>query len=716
MPEKIKGQTADGVQRNLERLTQCVAELFPAAVIEQPFGLCGQGQQESQNAASHPAPEYKHVINWQALGELVGLQLTAEAGVSSSAREPFGFFWSGKRAAVQESTCSISKALRPCIAESKDWDSTGNLYVEGDNLEVLKLLQGSYLAKIKMIYIDPPYNTGNDSFVYHDDFTQSREEYAAEAGLIDEGTGARMVANSSTDPRYHSQWCSMMYARLLLARSFLRSDGVIFISIDDHEQHHLREICDEVFGERNFVAQFIWQRAFSPKNDAKYVSTSHDYILMYARNIDSFTIGRLPFTEEAKARYKNPDNDPRGPWTSGDLSVKTYNKSYDYSIETPSGREVRPPKGSCWRVSKERFAELLADKRIVFGKDGNGSPMLKRFLSERKREGMTPTSLLLHEMVGHSKEGAQELNTLMDGRVFDGPKPVRLIRHLMTLANLDPHGSDIVLDFFSGSATTAEAVMRANAEDGGNRRFILVQFPEQCAPDAPYPLDHYRNICEIGKERIRRAAAAIASQVDCTKIVHGGGTRVLDKSENAEIPILSSFDADLYQQIKTDNINNLGADTKLAANSESASPACSLEDLDLGFRVFKVASSNFLPSYFQVDSLSQDMLSALEGNIKSDRSDLDLLFECVLDWHLPLSCPFKIQRVACHQVYDYNDGDLLACFETEVGEAFVHALAQRELKPLRVVMRDSCFQDSASKINLSELFKTLLPEVQLRVL
>ncbi len=713
MPEKIKGQTADGVQRNLERLTQCVAELFPAAVIEQPFS---QSQQESQNAASHSAPEYKHVIDWQALGELVGLQLTAEAGVSSSAREPFGFFWSGKRAAVQESTCSISKALRPCIAESKDWDSTGNLYVEGDNLEVLKLLQGSYLAKIKMIYIDPPYNTGNDSFVYHDDFTQSREEYAVESGLVDQDTGARMVANSSTDPRYHSQWCSMMYARLLLARSFLRSDGVIFISIDDHEQHHLREICDEVFGERNFVAQFIWQRAFSPKNDAKYVSTSHDYVLMYARNIDSFTIGRLPFTDEAKARYKNPDNDPRGPWTSGDLSVKTYNKSYDYPIETPSGRLVYPPKGACWRVSKERFAELLADNRIVFGKDGNGSPMLKRFLSERKREGMTPTSLLLHEMVGHSKEGAQELNTLMDGRVFDGPKPVRLIRHLMTLANLDPQGSDIVLDFFSGSATTAEAVMRANAEDGGNRRFILVQFPEQCAPDSPYPLDHYRNICEIGKERIRRAAAAIASQVDCTKIVHGGGTRVLDKSENAESPILSSFDADLYQQIKTDNINNLGADTKLAANAESASPACSLEDLDLGFRVFKVASSNFLPSYFQVDSLSQDMLSTLEGNIKSDRSDLDLLFECVLDWHLPLSCPFKIQRVAGHQVYDYNDGDLLACFETEVGESFVHALAQRELKPLRVVMRDSCFQDSASKINLSELFKTLLPEVQLRVL
>ena len=565
MPEKIKGQTADGKQRNLERLVQCVAELFPAAVIEQPFGLCGQGQQESQNAASHSAPEYKHVIDWQALGELVGLQLTAEAGVSSSAREPFGFFWSGKRAAVQESTCSISKALRPCIAESKDWDSTSNLYLEGDNLEVLKLLQGSYLAKIKMIYIDPPYNTGNDSFVYHDDFTQSREEYAAEAGLVDEDTGARMVANSSTDPRYHSQWSSMMYARLLLARSFLRSDGVIFISIDDHEQHHLREICDEVFGERNFVAQFIWQRAFSPKNDAKYVSTSHDYILMYARNIDSFTIGRLPFTEEAKARYKNPDNDPRGPWTSGDLSVKTYNKSYDYSIETPSGRLVYPPKGACWRVSKERFAELKADNRVYFGQDGDNVPRLKRFLSERKNAGQVPTSLLLYKDVGHSQDGAQELKELMDGGVFDGPKPVRLIRHLMTLANLDPQGNDIVLDFFSGSATTAEAVMRANTEDSGNRRFILVQFPELCAKDSPAQQAGYHNICEIGKERIRRAAAAIASQVDCTKIVHGGGTRVLDKSENAESPILSSFDADLDQQIKTDNINNLGADTKLAA-------------------------------------------------------------------------------------------------------------------------------------------------------
>ena len=264
-------------------------------------------------------------------------------------------------------------------------------------------------------------------------------------------------------------------------------------------------------------------------------------------------------------------------------------------------------------------------------------------------------------------------------------------------------GGDIVLDFFSGSATTAEAVMRANAEDGGNRRFILVQLPEPCEEDGTAAAAGFKNLCEVGKARIRAVAKDIASSFDCTKIVHGGGTRVLDKSENAESPIQSSLSTDLDQQVKPDNTG-------------STSPAFTLEDLDLGFRVFKVASSNFLPSYFQVDAISQDMLATLEGNIKHDRSDLDLLFECVLDWHLPLSCPFKTETIAGHQVYDYNDGDLLACFEIGVGEAFVHALAQRELKPLRVVMRDSCFQDSASKINLSELFKTVLPEVQLRVI
>ena len=515
MPEKIKGKTPENTRLNFEQL----AQLFPSCVIE----TTGVGAVSTDVRPNED--KGRHTINWQALADLIGVPLGDALG-SDNRREPFGFSWTGKQKAIRESMGAISKALRPCLTDSKDWDSTGNLYLEGDNLDALKLLQGSYLAKIKMIYIDPPYNTGNDkSFVYNDNFTQSREEYAAEAGLLDEETGARLVTNLSSAPRYHSLWCSMIYTRLLMARSLLRKDGVIFISIDDHEQHHLRDICDEIFGERNFVAQFVWERAFSPKNDAKYVSTSHDYVLMYARDIDSFTIGRLPLSEEAKARYKNPDNDPRGPWAKSDLTVKTYSKACDYPITTPSGRVVYPTKGRCWSVNPQRFEELVQEGRIDFGEDGDKVPSLKRFLAERKREGMTPTTLLLHKMVGHSKEGAQELKALMDGGVFDGPKPVRLIRHLMTLANLDPQGSDIVLDFFSGSATTAEAVMRANAEDGGNRRFILVQFPELCVKDSPAQQAGYHNICEIGKERIRRAATAIASQIDCTKIVQGGGVR-----------------------------------------------------------------------------------------------------------------------------------------------------------------------------------------------
>ena len=588
VPEKITGKTEDRAKLNFEQLLEFVTEKFPSCVIEK--------QEEEKNEDTGVTEiRYERAINWQALGTLVGTELSEEQG--SVHRELFGFAWSGKNEAAREANRVIDMTLRPCPAESLDWDNTGNLYIEGDNLQALKMLQGSYLGKVKMIYIDPPYNTGNE-FVYNDDFRQNQEDYVKEAGEIDEDSGARLVSkaftlNANTSPRYHSKWCSMMYSRLLLARDLLRCDGVIFISIDDHEQHHLRDICDEIFGERNFVAQFVWQRAYSPKNDAKYVSYSHDYVLMYARELDTFAIGRLPLTKEALARYKNPDNDPRGPWKSGDMSVKSYNKAYDYQIVTPSGRVVDPPDGRCWRIGKDGYEALVKDNRINFGKDGDNMPSIKRFLSERKSEGMTPTSLslltrdieedtglaiaelknlldagifsgtkvnwllnqllilatisddareavsdffkkldeadklptslMLYEWVGHSQEGAQELKAIMNDGVFDGPKPVRLIRHLLTLANLAPQDGDIVLDFFSGSATTAEAVMRANAEDGGNRRFILVQLPEECKANKPAALAGYRNICEIGKERIRRVANAIASQVDCTKIVHGGG-------------------------------------------------------------------------------------------------------------------------------------------------------------------------------------------------
>ena len=590
VPEKITSKTEDRAKLNFEQLLEFVTEKFPSCVIEKQV-------EEKNEATGATEIRYERAINWQALGTLVGTGLSEEQGIVR--RELFGFAWSGKNEAAREANRVIDMTLRPCLAESLDWDNTGNLYIEGDNLQALKMLQGSYLGKVKMIYIDPPYNTGNE-FVYNDDFRQNQEDYAQESGEIDEVSGARLVSkaftlNANTSPRYHSKWCSMMYSRLLLARDLLRRDGVIFISIDDHEQHHLRDICDEIFGERNFVAQFVWQRAYSPKNDAKYVSYSHDYVLMYARELDAFAVGRLPFTKEARERYKNPDNDPRGPWQSDNLTVKNYSKACDYPITTPKGRVIYPPKGGCWRVSKTSFESLVKDNRIYFGSDGNNGPRLKRFLSELKNEGMTPTSLslltrdiekdtglaiaelkslldvgvfsgskvdcllsqllflatiskdardalsdffkkldvadklptslMLYEWVGHSQEGAQELKAIMKDGVFDGPKPVRLIRHLLTLANLAPQDGDIVLDFFSGSATTAEAVMRANAEDGDNRRFILVQLPEECKANKPAALAGYRNICEIGKERIRRVAQAIASQSDCTKIVQGGGVR-----------------------------------------------------------------------------------------------------------------------------------------------------------------------------------------------
>ena len=592
MADKITGLTADVAQANFAAL----AQLFPSCVVEQKTAAADT----EATAAGKTAP-VQHTIDVDKLLALIGRDALSVAGTAVNATaqsqyEPFGFLWAGKRQALTEAQQIIDKTLRPCVDESVDFAHTRNLYIEGDNLEALKLLLRGCSGAVKMIYIDPPYNTGSD-FVYNDDFAQSKRDYELTAGLIN-NEGLRFAINKSTDARFHSKWCSMMYARLALARQLLAKNGVIFISIDDHEQHHLRCLCDEIFGEQNFVAQLIWQRAYSPKNDAKYVSNSHDYVLLYARNIDSFKIGRLERTAEANAAYTNPDKDPRGVWKAGDLSVKTYSAANDYPITTPAGRVVYPPKGLCWRVSPQKFQELVNDNRIWFGRDGNNVPAIKRFLNELNNDGMVPTSLLLNsdiddksaqaelnaaisanlqapqaqallanlkektrfaqkslqtklqdfldqaladstkandssaiaantlllrQQVGDSQEGAQELKALMHAGVFDGPKPVRLISHLLRLANLAK--DDIVLDFFSGSATTAEAVLRANAADGGSRRFILVQFPEQCAPNSPAAQAGFTNICEIGKERIRKVIADLKSELqnNCTKIVHGGG-------------------------------------------------------------------------------------------------------------------------------------------------------------------------------------------------
>lgn len=558
------------------------------------------------------------------------------------APEAYEFNWVGKQAARAEVLKPIKKTLRPVKEDSVDWDNTQNIYIEGDNLEVLKLLQKSYLGKVKMIYIDPPYNTGND-FVYHDDFAMSADEYAEASGAVDE-LGNKYIKNMDSNGRFHSDWCSMMYSRLMVARTLLTEDGVIFISIDDNEVENLRKICDEVFGEGNFIAQLVWERAYSPKNDAKFVSNSHDYVLMVAKNSDEFVIGRLDRTEEANARYSNPDNDPRGIWKPSDMSVKTYNAECDYSITTPSGRVVEPPAGRCWRLSKKAFFERLQDNRIWFGSDGNSVPSIKRFLTELKHEGMAPTSILFYKEVGHSQEGAKEVVALFgDKGVFDGPKPVRLIERLITLANLKE--ASIVLDFFSGSATTAHALMQVNAKKNKSCKYILVQLPELVS-ETKKDLG-YKNICEIGEERIRRA-----------------GKKIKEES-----PLTTA-------------------------------------DLDTGFRVFRLDEGNYEDVKRSPKEFKQDQLDLFLNNIKTDRNDLDLLFGCMLDWGVQLSLPMTQEVVDGKTIYTVNDGDLVACFAENVSEDVVKAMADK--MPLRVIFRDSCFAQDADKINIYETFKQKL--------
>ncbi len=558
------------------------------------------------------------------------------------APEAYEFNWVGKQAARAEVLKPIKKTLRPVKEDSVDWDNTQNIYIEGDNLEVLKLLQKSYLGKVKMIYIDPPYNTGND-FVYHDDFAMSADEYAEASGAVDE-LGNKYIKNMDSNGRFHSDWCSMMYSRLMVARTLLTEDGVIFISIDDNEVENLRKICDEVFGEGNFIAQLVWERAYSPKNDAKFVSNSHDYVLMVAKNSDEFVIGRLDRTEEANARYSNPDNDPRGIWKPSDMSVKTYNAECDYSITTPSGRVVEPPAGRCWSLSKKAFFERLQDNRIWFGSDGNSVPSIKRFLTELKHEGMAPTSILFYKEVGHSQEGAKEVVALFgDKGVFDGPKPVRLIERLITLANLKE--ASIVLDFFSGSATTAHALMQVNAKKNKSCKYILVQLPELVS-ETKKDLG-YKNICEIGEERIRRA-----------------GKKIKEES-----PLTTA-------------------------------------DLDTGFRVFRLDEGNYEDVKRSPKEFKQDQLDLFLNNIKTDRNDLDLLFGCMLDWGVQLSLPMTQEVVDGKTIYTVNDGDLVACFAENVSEDVVKAMADK--MPLRVIFRDSCFAQDADKINIYETFKQKL--------
>ncbi len=715
--EKMKMETPNLTDQNIEK----IAELFPNCVTE--------GKDENG--------QLKKLVNFDMLKQMLSDSVT-------EGKEVYEFTWPGKKEAIIEANTSIRKTLRPCKEESKSWDTTENLYIEGDNLEVLKLLQESYLGKVKMIYIDPPYNrpckeeskswdttenlyiegdnlevlkllqesylgkvkmiyidppynTGND-FIYRDTFESSKSEFE-EMNNVRSDDGVQLIRNLETNGRFHSNWCSMIYPRLHLSRNLLTEDGVIFISIDDNEQENLRKICDEVFGEHNFVAQLIWERAYAPKNDAKYVSNSHDYILMYAKNLDVFKIGRLPRTEEANARYSNPDNDPRGPWKSSDLSVKTYSAASDYPITLPSGRVVEPPAGRCWRLSKNKFLERLQDNRIWFGVNGDSVPSMKRFLSELKFDGMAPTSIMFYKDVGHSQEGAKEVSALLGGGYFDGPKPVRLLKRLLTLANLKE--DSIVLDFFSGSASIAQAVMEVNYESDKHIQYVLVQIPEPIDPKSKAYEAGYRTICDIGIDRIKKAENKIYKEDTLFESKAPGFREPIDPKSKA-------YEAG-YR-----TICDIGIDRIKKAENKIYKEDTLFESKAPGFRVLKVDSSNMNDVYYAPDDYSQGLLDHFESNIKEDRSSLDLLFGCLLDWGLPLSLPYTSEEIDGFTVHNYNDGDLIACFDENISDAVIKEIAKRQ--PLRAVFRDSSFESNPSKINVSEIFKMISPDTTVKVI
>lgn len=637
--DKMRMESVDMTAQNIER----IGALFPNCITE-TMGEDGK---------------MKKAINFDLLRQML-------SGDVIEGDEAYEFTWVGKKAAIVEANKPIRKTLRPCKEESVNWDTTENLYIEGDNLEVLKLLQESYLGKVKLIYIDPPYNTGHD-FVYRDNFHQSASEYSLDIGQTDD-EGNRLFQNTESNGRFHSDWCSMIYPRLLLARNLLADNGAIFISIDDNEVDNLKKICDEVFGAENFVAQFPWQSRQSMQNDTD-ISVNNEYVVAYAKkrrfenrrlkesNADtwfsepSFCCLPLTLSEDA---FSNPDNDPRGPWKADPFDAPNVRPNLTYKITNPiTGEEFLPPSGRHWRTEESSYKKLLADNRIVFGKTGTSRPQLKVFYEEKKMFGTIDTNWWTGEKCGTTTQGTKEQMKLFDGIApFDTPKPTKMLRQILRLVSL-PDNNDIVLDFFSGSATAAHAVMEQNATDSGNRKFIMVQLQEECTEGSAARTLGYETLPEIGKERIRRAAK------------------------------------------------------KIAGDYPSAT-------FDGGFRVFKLDDSNMKDVFYAPAEYDQNLLSMLESNIKEDRTDLDLLFGCLLEWGLPLSMPYTSEEISGCTVHTYNDGDLIACFDENIPDEVVKIIVKRQ--PLHAVFRDSSFDGSPAKINVTEVFKLLAPGTRVKVI
>lgn len=628
--EKMKMETPNKVAENIKK----ILKLFPNCATEM--------LDKEKSTSEHKV--YKEGINFELLKQMLSNNVV-------DGDEAYEFSWVGKKESIVEANTPIRKTLRPCKEESVNWDSTENLYIEGDNLEVLKLLQESYLGKVKMIYIDPPYNTGNDS-LYRDNFKQGREEYAEEAGEIDED-GNRLFKNTDSNPRFHSAWCSVIYPVFMLARNLLADDGVIFISIDDNELDNLKRICDEAFGANNFLAILTRRCMHTVRNSSKDFNKNVDYILVYARNKIKITENkdeRIREQVDKSSNYKLNDNDGRGFYKLDPIYARNYAKPYTFTFK--NGIKWSAPEGSYPRYSIESLSRMEENNQLNF--DGK-HPRAKRYLNE-VQIGQPPDTLMKEEKVGFNSEGTRILAEILGtDKVFSQPKPPRLIEYLVSI--LPNNDKGVFLDFFSGSATTAHAVMQLNAEDGGKRRFIMVQLPEPCGENTEAYKAGYNNICEIGKERIRRAGRKI-------------------KEENADKP--------------------------------------DIDKLDIGFRVFKVADSNMNDIYYSADAYTQDLLTQMESNIKADRTELDLLFGCLLDWGIPLSLPYTSETIDGCTVHDYNDRDLIACFSENVPESVIREIAHRQ--PLRAVFRDSSFGDSPAKINAVEIFKTLAPETRVKVI
>ena len=663
--DKLRMQTANKADENFRKL----AAMFPNAVTE-------------------TINENGEVV--RAIDKDVLMQEIACTVVDGN-EERYQFTWPDKKKSVLLANAPINKTLRPCREESVDFDTTENLYIEGDNLEVLKLLQETYLGKIKMIYIDPPYNTGHD-FVYEDDFAQGTSEYLSNSGQFDE-KGNRLVPNPESNGRFHTDWLNMLYPRLRLAKDLLSDDGVIFISIDDNEVDNLKKVCNEIFGEINLVAEIPWQSRASIQNDTDF-SVNHEYICVYAKkrrlenrrlkesnytewhSNDSFVCKPLPLD---KSKFDNPDNDPRGLWKADPFDAPNVRPNLTYPVTNPNtGEEHLPPRGRHWRFLPAKFSSALADNRIIWTNNGLGRPQLKVFYEEKKEFGSVDNSWFSADRIGTSTNGTKELMKLFDGQVFfDTPKPTSLLMKLIDLANTKDN--DIILDFISGSATTAHAVMQLNAEDGGHRKFIMVQLPEKTDEKSEAYKAGYKTICEIGKERIRRAGAKILQAV-----VTGAG-----------------------------NLNGEGWGCGMPSTPEERA-YITKNVIDTGFRVLKCDTSNMKEVYYNPAEYEASLFSSLEDNIKEDRTPEDLLFQVMLDLGVLLSGKIEETTIAGKKVFNVEDNYLIACFDSDVTEETIKAIAKQ--KPYYFVMRDSSMANDSVATNFDQIFATYSPDTVRKVL